>query len=183
MRAHKHAHSSAQRFDGSRDEPRQAVFRACIVDGFKCGQEGHMSRDYPNSDSLSGGGGRGCFKFGFELSRYCPTASSDDRPKNGYFNCGEYNHMSRDCPNPQHERRSKEWFKCAEKRHMSWDCPNPHARGGRGGNSSGEGGDRPKGCFKWQQEGHMAKDCTNEPVPRMGPDGGVHASHSALATE
>ncbi|KAL3210358.1 hypothetical protein MRX96_008874 [Rhipicephalus microplus] len=93
-------HSSAQRFDGSRDEPRQAVFRACIVDGFKCGQEGHMSRDYPNSDSLSGGGGRGCFKFGFELSRDCPTASSDDRPKNGYFNCGEYNHMSRDCPNP-----------------------------------------------------------------------------------
>ncbi|XP_037556713.1 probable ATP-dependent RNA helicase vasa-like isoform X2 [Dermacentor silvarum] len=142
---------------------------------FKCGQEGHMSRDCPNSDSSGGGasGGRGCFKCGEEghMSRDCPKASSDDRPKRGCFNCGEDGHMSRDCPNPQQERRPKGCFKCGEEGHMSRDCPNPDAGGGRGGDSSGDGGDRPKGCFKCQQEGHMAKDCTNEPVPRMGPDG------------
>lgn len=79
--------------------------------------------------------------------------------------------MSRDCPNPQQERRSKGCFKCGEEGHMGRDCPNPGAGGGRGGDSSGNGGDRPRGCFKCQQEGHMAKDCTNEPVARLGPDG------------
>lgn len=73
--------------------------------------------------------------------------------------------MSRDCPNPQQERR-KGCFKCGEDGHMSRDCPTAGEGGGQGGDS-----DRPRGCFKCQQEGHMAKDCTNEPVPRMGPDG------------
>ncbi|KAH6944565.1 hypothetical protein HPB50_004088 [Hyalomma asiaticum] len=45
------------------------------------------------------------------------------------------------------------------------------ARGGRGGDSSGRGGDRPLGCFKCKQEGHIAKDCNDEPLRRVGPDG------------
>lgn len=51
---------------------------------------------------------------------------------------------------------------------MSRDCPNADSGGGTDGDAPPE---RPRGCFKCQQEGHMAKDCTNEPVPRMGPDG------------
>ncbi|KAL1475189.1 hypothetical protein MTO96_037480 [Rhipicephalus appendiculatus] len=53
---------------------------------------------------------------------------------------------------------------------MSRDCPTRTPVADEGGDS-GDGGDRPRGCFKCQQEGHMAKDCTNEPLPRMGPDG------------
>ena len=44
---------------------------------FKCGEEGHFSRECPKGGGGGGGrGGRGCFK------------------------CGEEGHMARDCPNP-----------------------------------------------------------------------------------
>ncbi|KAH6944566.1 hypothetical protein HPB50_004089 [Hyalomma asiaticum] len=41
----------------------------------------------------------------------------------------------------------------------------------RGGDSSGGGGNRPFRCFKCKQEGHIAKDRSDQPVPRVGPDG------------
>ena len=65
---------------------------------FKCGQEGHMSRDCPQS----GGGGR-------------PAG-------NGCFNCGEEGHMSRDCPKP---KKGSECFKCGEGGHRAADCTGP----------------------------------------------------------
>lgn len=52
---------------------------------FKCGEEGHFSRECPNAGS-AGDGGR----------------SGGDK-KSGCFNCGEDGHLSRDCPNPPAE--------------------------------------------------------------------------------
>ena len=46
---------------------------------FKCGEEGHMSRECPNPGS-SNGRGRG------------------DRPPLKCYNCGEEGHGSRNCP-------------------------------------------------------------------------------------
>ena len=57
---------------------------------FKCGKEGHMSRDCPQ-----GGGGKGCFNCGEEghMSRDCP------KPKKGMecFKCGQPGHRAVDC--------------------------------------------------------------------------------------
>lgn len=165
---------------------------------FKCGEEGHMSRDCPKADSSGGGRGRGCFKCGEEghMSRDCPNPGSGGGGgggSRGCFKCGEEGHISRDCPNPGSSGGGggggRGCFKCGEEGHMSRDCPTASSddRPKRGcfkcgeeghmsrdcpnADSSGDGADRPKGCFKCQQEGHMAKDCTNEPVPRVGPDG------------
>ncbi|KAG0432041.1 hypothetical protein HPB47_021230, partial [Ixodes persulcatus] len=82
---------------------------------FKCGEEGHMSRECPSADSGGGrSGGRGCFKCGEEghMSRECPNADSSggggggggsrggdsDRPK-GCFKCQQEGHMAKDCTN------------------------------------------------------------------------------------
>ncbi|KAH9383081.1 hypothetical protein HPB48_023811 [Haemaphysalis longicornis] len=121
--------------------------------------------DDPWQEDDSGGGGGGwkeSSSSGFGGGDRSGGGGGGGGSSRGCFNCGEDGHMSRDCPNPQQERR-KGCFKCGEDGHMSRDCPQA---GGEGGDS-----ERPRGCFKCQQEGHMAKDCTNEPVPRLGPDG------------
>lgn len=48
---------------------------------FKCGQDGHISRDCPNGNSYGGGGGGG------------------GGGRGACFKCGEGGHISRDCPN------------------------------------------------------------------------------------
>ncbi|XP_064477608.1 probable ATP-dependent RNA helicase vasa-like isoform X2 [Ornithodoros turicata] len=152
---------------------------------FKCGQEGHMSRDCPNADSGGGGGrsgNRGCFKCGQEghMSRECPNADSgggrsDNR---ACFKCGQEGHMSRDCPNADSgggRSDNRACFKCGQEGHMSRDCPNSGGdseRPKRGCFNCGEDGhmsrdcpnpqqERKKGCFKCGQEGHMSRDCPN----------------------
>ncbi|XP_046585574.1 probable ATP-dependent RNA helicase DDX4 isoform X6 [Haliotis rubra] len=73
--------------------------RAC----FKCGEEGHMSRECPSGGGGGGGGSRACFKCGEEghMSRECPSGGGGGGGggKKGCFKCGEDGHMARECPN------------------------------------------------------------------------------------
>nr|BAB12217.1 vasa homolog [Ciona savignyi] len=145
---------------------------------FKCGEEGHMSRECPQG----GGGsrGKGCFKCGEEghMSRECPKGGGGGGGGGrGCFKCGEEGHMSRECPKGgdsgfEGRSRSKGCFKCGEEGHMSRECP----QGGGGGRGSGcfkcgeeghmsrecpqgGGGGRGSGCFKCGEEGHMSREC------------------------
>ncbi|XP_053203204.1 ATP-dependent RNA helicase vasa-like [Panonychus citri] len=101
---------------------------------FKCGEEGHMSRECPSGGAGGGNRGKGCFKCGEEghMSRECPSGGGGggDRGK-GCFKCGEEGHMSRECPSGGGGgSRGKGCFKCGEEGHMSRECPS-------GGGSSG----------------------------------------------
>lgn len=83
----KNSRSNSNGFEGSG----KSRGRGC----FKCGEDGHMSRDCPTGGSGGGGNrGRGCFK------------------------CGEDGHMSRDCPQGGGNR----CFKCKKEGHISSDC-------------------------------------------------------------
>ncbi|XP_015786368.1 probable ATP-dependent RNA helicase vasa-like [Tetranychus urticae] len=137
---------------------------------FKCGEDGHMSRECPTGGGSSrGGGGKGCFKCGEDghMSRECPTGGGSPRGGGGggrgCFKCGEDGHMSRDCPSGGGSPRGgggggKGCFKCGEDGHMSRDCP-----------QEGDGNEnRSKGCHKCNKEGHMARDCTE---PSLDADG------------
>ncbi|XP_071036130.1 probable ATP-dependent RNA helicase vasa-like isoform X7 [Parasteatoda tepidariorum] len=136
--------------------------RAC----FKCGQEGHMSRDCTESGGGGGGGSRACFKCGQEghMSRDC-TESGGGGGGGGSracFKCGQEGHMSRDCTESGGGGGggSRACFKCGQEGHMSRDCTESGGGGGGGGGS--------RACFKCNEEGHQAKDCTKEV---LGEDG------------
>jgi len=64
---------------------------------FKCGKEGHMSRECPDMNK-GGGSGGDCFK------------------------CGKPGHMSRDCTEGGNQRGAKTCFKCGQSGHFSKDC-------------------------------------------------------------
>jgi len=121
---------------------------------FKCGEEGHMSRECPNP--------------------------GQERPKRGCFNCGEEGHSKADCPNPAKERGgNKGCFKCGEEGHSKADCP--QAGDGGGSNSCfkckstehmAKDCELPDKCRNCQQEGHMTKECPNpEKCRRCGEEG------------
>lgn len=61
---------------------------------FKCGEEGHISRECPNAEKSGSGGGKGCFKCGEEghISRECPNAEK----KEGGLTLGNYARLSND---------------------------------------------------------------------------------------
>nr|ABM74410.1 vasa protein [Botrylloides violaceus] len=133
-------------FGGVTSAPVSGVFTESLRNGngdgggsrskgcFKCGEEGHMSRDCP-----SGGGGgsrsKGCFKCGEEghMSRDCPSGGGGGSRSKGCFKCGEEGHISRDCPNGQKSdfsrngagdcARSTACYKCGEEGHFSRECP------------------------------------------------------------
>ena len=151
---------------------------------FKCGEEGHMSRECTKAGA--GGGGKGCFKCGEEghMSRECPKGGSGGGGGKGCFKCGEEGHMSRECPKGgSGGGGGKGCFKCGEEGHMSRDCPKGGAGGGGGPKSCFKCGEEghmsrecPKGggnaCFNCGKEGHMSKDCTEERKPRGRGRGG-----------
>lgn len=105
--------------------------RAC----FKCGEEGHMSRECPQGGG--GGGSRACFKCGEEghMSRECPQGGGGGGGggSRACFKCGEEGHMSRECPKGGGGGGSRACFKCGEEGHMSRECPQAGGGGGGGG--------------------------------------------------
>jgi len=107
--------------------------RAC----FKCGEEGHMSRECPKGGGGGGGGSRACFKCGEEghMSRECPKNVGGGGSRS-CFRCGEEGHISTGCP----KGGGKGCFNCGEEGHMSRECSKP--RRGRGGGSGGNFGNR-----------------------------------------
>eukprot|EP00485_Elphidium_margaritaceum_P019449 CAMPEP_0202725900 /NCGR_PEP_ID=MMETSP1385-20130828/184336_1 /ASSEMBLY_ACC=CAM_ASM_000861 /TAXON_ID=933848 /ORGANISM="Elphidium margaritaceum" /LENGTH=662 /DNA_ID=CAMNT_0049392105 /DNA_START=268 /DNA_END=2256 /DNA_ORIENTATION=+ len=121
---------------------------------FKCGEDGHFSRECPKSGG-GGGGGRSCYKCGEEghISRDCPKGGGGgDR---SCYKCGEEGHISRDCPKGGGGGGggNDECFNCGKPGHFSRECPSKRG-GGRFNDSSsslpsfgGRGGDKPRSDF------------------------------------
>lgn len=115
---------------------------------FKCGEEGHMSRECPNGGQ--GGGDNACRKCGEEghFARDCPQEGGGGGGDGNCRKCGEEGHFAKDCSKPDVCR------KCKEEGHMSRDC------------------DKPDVCFKCKKEGHKASDCELPDVcRRCGEEG------------
>jgi probable ATP-dependent RNA helicase DDX4 len=128
---------------------------------FKCGEEGHMSRECPNPGK-SGENSGGCRKCGEEghFARDCPTGEPDK-----CFKCKEEGHMSKDCSMPDICR------KCKEEGHISKDCPKPDVcfkckKEGHRANDC----ELPDVCRRCEKEGHMVKDCPEPEITRQTTD-------------
>ncbi|XP_071952611.1 ATP-dependent RNA helicase DDX4-like isoform X2 [Antedon mediterranea] len=150
---------------------------------FKCGQEGHMSRECPNGGSSGGGGGsRACHKCGEEghFARECPTGGGGGGGSRACHKCGEEGHFARECPTGGGGGGgSRACHKCGEEGHFARECPTGGGGGGGRsggfgggfGSSSGGGGDNGNksdtACRKCGEEGHFARECTN---PSAGGD-------------
>ncbi|CAN1122450.1 Cold shock protein 1 [Linum perenne] len=79
----------------------------------------------------------------------------------GCYNCGNPNHIARECNNRSESVGS--CFKCGNAGHFARDCP--QAVNGRGGVGGGSGA-----CYNCGGHGHLARDCTS--ARNMGSGGG-----------
>eukprot|EP00931_Biecheleriopsis_adriatica_P066932 TRINITY_DN41150_c0_g1_i1.p1 TRINITY_DN41150_c0_g1~~TRINITY_DN41150_c0_g1_i1.p1 ORF type:complete len:253 (-),score=57.53 TRINITY_DN41150_c0_g1_i1:74-742(-) len=79
----------------------------------------------------------------------------------GCFNCGNLDHLARDCPNKGRSKGrdgDQACFNCGDRGHIARDCPEP-SRKGKGKESSGRGRPRSDACFTCGESGHLARDC------------------------
>mmetsp|Transcript_72102 Transcript_72102/g.143024 ORF Transcript_72102/g.143024 Transcript_72102/m.143024 type:complete len:189 (+) Transcript_72102:75-641(+) len=71
------------------------------------------------------------------------------------FNCGEYGHLSRECPGPRKGggggKGGGACFICQEMGHLARDCPNGDSKGGKRGKGSKGGGKSDGVCYRYQE--------------------------------
>ncbi|XP_077220123.1 kow domain-containing transcription factor 1 [Tasmannia lanceolata] len=124
---------------------------------YKCGEQGHMSRDCSQGGGGGGGGGGSCYKCGEQghMARDCSQGGGGGGGGGGScYKCGEQGHMARDCSQGGGGGGGGggSCYKCGEQGHMARDC----SQGGGGGGGRGGGGS----CYKCGEQGHMARDCS-----------------------
>ena len=100
---------------------------------FKCGKQGHKSRDCTATESeitenntgnkwepsLSGVECYKCRKTG-HMSRECPEMSENSE---ACFKCNEVGHYSRECPNKKAGTSTSMCYNCGKIGHFSRECP------------------------------------------------------------
>ncbi|KAF5738120.1 cold shock domain-containing protein 3-like [Tripterygium wilfordii] len=99
-----------------------------------------------------GAGGAGCYNCGDpnHLARDCSRGSNSGGGGGSCYNCGGRGHFARDCIVGNNDG-GKSCYNCGEYGHMARDCSNI---GGGDGNTSG-------GCYNCGEHGHLARECRN----------------------